>query len=404
MGRPPGPQWQPLGLDADPVPGDPPAIRAEAAHLASVARTSNGQIAAMRKIASDDTEVGLHAEKIRSAAHSLTGSLQAVSDRYVRVSAALSGWVADLEQAQSLSVRALNEAEAPYARLSQPAILPAGPGLTATQKQEIASYHSSVQRAQDQLDLAKALLARAVNLRDTQGAHYAAQINQASNDSLTDHESLWGDITSGFDHLVHAVSWEIRDTCTVLEVAATVAGIAAFVIAQFIPGLDVAVDALVLDAFLATGVAAGGRAALAMTGNGAWRVFAKSAYTSELLTDIAADGPRAAMLSKWAAQVGNGLGRDGQPGGRVRPEPGQRSGTSGLFQGHGQSRGVRRRGKQLRAAYLTRHQVHYPARRPESVRGIVENDARHRGYQCRSRGSQRYRRSGPGRGRVRLGR
>jgi hypothetical protein len=334
MGRPLGQQWQPLGLDADPVPGDPPAVRAEAAHLASVARTINGQIAAMRKIASDDTEVGLHAETIRSAANSLTGSLQAVSERYVRVSAALSGWVADLEQAQSLSIRALNEAEAPYARLSQSVILPAGPALTATQKQEIASYHTSVLRAQDQLDLAKVLLARAVNLRDTQGAHYAAQINQASNDSLTDHESLWGDITSGFDHLVHAVAWEIRDTCTVLEVAATVAGIAAFVIAQFIPGLDVAVDALVLGAFLATGAAAGGRAGLAMSGNGSWRDFAfdaialvsfgvgrvaglvakeavpaaeaaaKSAYTSELLTDIAVDGPRAAMLSKWAAQVG----------------------------------------------------------------------------------------------------
>src|ERR1035437_5857774 len=126
MGRPPGPQWQPLGPDAYPVPGDPPAIPAAAADLASVARTSNGQIAAMRKIASDDTEVGLHAEKIRSAAHSLTGSLQAVSDRYVRVSAALSGWAADLERAQSLPVRPLNGAEAPYAGPSQPAILPAG--------------------------------------------------------------------------------------------------------------------------------------------------------------------------------------------------------------------------------------------------------------------------------------
>jgi hypothetical protein len=333
MGRPLGPQWQPLGLDADPVPGDPPAIHAEAAHLASVARTINGQIAAIRKIASDDTEVGQHAEKIRSAAHSLTGSLQAASERYTRVSAALSGWVTELEQAQSLSIRALNEAEAPYARLSQPVTLPAGPTLTTAQQQEITAYHASVQRAQDQLDVAKALLARAVQLRDTQAANYAAKINQASNDSLTDHESLWGDITSGFDHLVHDVAWEIKDTCTVLEVAATVAGIAAFVIAQFIPGVDVAVDALVLGAFLATGVAVGGRAALAMSGDGSWRDFAfdavalvsfgvgraaglvareavpaaeaaaRSAYTSELLTDMAVDGPRAAMLSKWAAQV-----------------------------------------------------------------------------------------------------
>ena len=93
MGRPPGYQWQPLGLDADPVPGDPQAISAEAAHLLSVARTITGQIAAMRKIASDETEVGQHAEKIRSTAGSLAGSLQAVAIRYTKVSSALSGWV-----------------------------------------------------------------------------------------------------------------------------------------------------------------------------------------------------------------------------------------------------------------------------------------------------------------------
>jgi hypothetical protein len=334
MGRPPGYQWQPLGLDADPVPGDPQAISVEAAHLKAVASTITGQIAALRKIASDDTEVGQHAQKIHATAGNLAGSLQVVATRYTKVSSALSGWVPELEQAQSLSIRALNEAEAPYATLSRAVTLPSGPDLTAAQQQEIASYHTSVLRAQDQLDSAKALLTRATALRDTQGAYYAAKINQASNDSLTDHESLWGDITSGIDHLVGAVSWEIKDVSTVLEVAATVAGIAAFVIAQFIPGLDVAVDGLVLGAFLATGVAAGGRGMLALTHHGSWRDFAfdaialasfgvgrlaglvakdavpaaeaaaKSAYTSELLTDMANDGPRAAMLSKWAAQVG----------------------------------------------------------------------------------------------------
>jgi len=119
MGRPPGYQWQPLGLDADPVPGDPQAIRAEAAHLKQVASTINGQIAAMRKIASDNTETGQHAEKIRSTALDLAGSLQKVATRYTAVSSALSGWVPELEQAQALSIRALNQAEAPHATLTQ---------------------------------------------------------------------------------------------------------------------------------------------------------------------------------------------------------------------------------------------------------------------------------------------
>ena len=200
MGRPPGYQWQPLGLDADPVPGGPQAISAEAAHLAAVAKTVTGQIATLRRIASDNTEVGQHAEKIRAAALSLAGSLQAAATRYARVSSALTGWVPELEQAQALSIRALNEAESPYAKLNQAVMLPAGPDLTVTQKQEIADYHTSVQRAQDQLDVAKALLTRATTLRDTQAAYYAAKINQASNDSLTDHESFWDHLVGDIDH------------------------------------------------------------------------------------------------------------------------------------------------------------------------------------------------------------
>ena len=165
MGRPPGYQWQPLGLDTDPVPGDPQAISQEATHLASVGRMITGQIAALREIGSDNTEVGQHAEKIRAAALSLASSLQAVATRYAKVSSALSGWVPELEQAQSLSIRALNEAEAPYAKLHQTVTLPSGSNLTAAQKEEIAAYHASVQRAQDQLDAAMALLTRATTSR-----------------------------------------------------------------------------------------------------------------------------------------------------------------------------------------------------------------------------------------------
>jgi hypothetical protein len=257
MGRPPGYQWQPLGVDADPVPGDPQAIAAEAAHLKQVASTITGQIAAMRKIASENTETGQHAEKIRSAALDLAGSLQKVATRYAAVSSALSGWVPELEQAQALSIRALNEAEAPHATLTQAVILPSGPDLTAAQDQEIAGYHASLQRAQDQLVAAKTLLTRAVNLRDTKGAHYAAKINQASDDSLADHESLWGDIT----HAIASCAWIIKDACTVLEVAAAVLA----VIALFATGAG-----WLIAAFALTALALAGRTVLAATGNGSW--------------------------------------------------------------------------------------------------------------------------------------
>lgn len=116
MGRPSGYQWEPLGWDTDPVPGDPRVIEEEAKLLASVTQLDK-QITALRKIASDQTNVGHTPDKIRSAASGIVGSLEVVRDRYQRVSSALHGWVPELEHAQSMSLKALNQAEAPYTQL-----------------------------------------------------------------------------------------------------------------------------------------------------------------------------------------------------------------------------------------------------------------------------------------------
>jgi hypothetical protein len=268
MARPAGYQWRPLGLETDPVPGDPAAISQEAAHLASIARTIDGQIAAMRKIAGDNTEVGQHADKIRTTALSLAGTLQAVATRYAKVSSALSAWIPELEEAQALSIRALDQAEAPYARLNLAAVLPSGPGLTAAQKQEVADYKASMQRAQGQLDDAKAVLTRATTLRDIQGDYYASKITQASNDSLTDHDGWFSDVV-GFlenplgylDDAIRDWAWLLKDVCTVLEVVAAVLA----VIALFATGAG-----FLIAAFALTFAALLGRTVLAATGNGSW--------------------------------------------------------------------------------------------------------------------------------------
>lgn len=267
MARPPGHQWRPLGLDTDPVPGDPQAVLQEAAHLASLARGIAGQVTALQKIASDDTEVGEHAQKIRSTALSLVRSLRAVATRYDRVSAALTGWAGELEQAQALSIRALNQAEAPYAKLAQATAQPAAATLTAAQEAEASARRAWIQRAQGELADAEALLARATTLRDDQAAYFAAKISQASDDILTDHESFW-------DHF----AWVIKDVCTGLEVLATAATVAAFVLAQFVPGVDVVVDTLVAGAFVASLAATVGRFILADTHNGSWLDFGLDAF------------------------------------------------------------------------------------------------------------------------------
>jgi len=256
MGRPSGNQWQPLGWETDPVPGDPEVITQEARLLASVADQINGQIAALRKISSDQTNLGQTADAIRSSASDLVTTLQVVGDRYQRVSSALTGWVGELEQAQSMSIRALDQAEAPYAQLNQVVALPSGSNLTTAQQQGIQNYHAAMQRAQGAVDDAKALLNQAISLRDQQGSYYASKINAAANDALRD--SRWDKFKS----------W-VSDNATWLKTLAKALGDIVAVLALvclLIPGVDL----LLIAALALTAMLLVVHTMLAATGNGSW--------------------------------------------------------------------------------------------------------------------------------------
>jgi hypothetical protein len=255
MGRPAGSQWQPLGLDSDPVPGDPGQISQEAQHLAAVADQITSEVAMLRKIATTDDEVGKHADKLRSSAGSLADQLDKVVGRYQQVSSALTSWIPELEQAQSMSLQALDQAEGPYRQLNQSAALPSGQ-LNAQQKQQVADHQNAMRQAQGEIEAAIALLNRATSLRDAQGSHYAGIINQACDDGVKD--SWWDD----FENWVSQYAGIIKDICQVLEVIATVLA----VIALFIPGLDI----IVILGIAASALALIGRTMLAATGNGSW--------------------------------------------------------------------------------------------------------------------------------------
>jgi hypothetical protein len=284
MGRPAGYQWEPLGLDTDPVPGDPAVVSQDSSHLSSVASEIEGQVAALRRIAGSSENIGQTADKIRSAASEIVGELAEVATRYQKVAAALAGWGPELEQAQNWSLQALDEAEAPYAAMKNTPV-PAGVNvvtglsglpelnpfppqkLTSTQQQDFASYRSTLQRAQGELAAAQALLNRATSLRDDKANYYAGLINNASNDGLTD--SFW----DRFKSWVSQYAWLIKDICTVLEVVATILAI----VALFIPGVNI-VAALLWIGFALTATALVGRTMLAMTGNGSWFDVAMDAF------------------------------------------------------------------------------------------------------------------------------
>jgi type VII secretion system ESX-1 substrate len=272
VARPADWEWRPLGLDRDPVPGDPSRISDEAQHLNTVAAEISDQVAALRKMASADNLVGEYAEKLRSSAKDLADQLDKVAGRYQKVSSALSGWIPDLERAQLMSVQALDQAEGPYKQLNQTVALPAGPNLTAQQQQDVQKYHDAQRKAQDDLAAAQALLHRATSLRDSSGHHYAGVIRQACDDGVKD--SWW----DSFKNFIANWAWLLKDICTVLEVIATILAIVAFILSQ-LTGLGEILDLLILIAMIGTAVAAAGRLTLAATGNGSWADFAIDAIS-----------------------------------------------------------------------------------------------------------------------------
>jgi hypothetical protein len=259
VGRPPGYQWQPLGLDTDPVPGDPGRISQEAAHLAAVAKEISGQVAALHQMAAggaDGALKGQYADTIHSSAGDLADQLDKVVGRYQKVSSALNGWLPDLEQAQSMSLAALNEAEGPYQKLNQTVVLPGGSNLTAAQKQSVQTYDSAMKRAQGELDAAKALLGKATTLRDNSASYHAGVINRAIDDGVKD--SWWDQFKEWIDHY----AWLIKDICTVLEIAATVLAVLALIFTG--------VGWIILLGIALTAVALVGRSMLAAAGDGSW--------------------------------------------------------------------------------------------------------------------------------------
>jgi hypothetical protein len=259
VGRPPGYQWRPLGLDTDPVPGDPARVSEEAAHLAAVAKQISDQVAALRKIGAggvDAVLTGQYADKIHSSASDLADQLDKVVGRYQKVSSALNGWIPDLERAQAMSIQALNQAEGPYKQVNQAVVLPSGSNLTAQQKQDVQNYHNSMRQAQGALDAATALLNRATSLRDSSASYHAGLIGKAIDDAVKD--SWWDQFKEWVDHY----AWLIKDICTVLEIAAAVLAVLALIFTG--------VGWILLLGIGLTALALIGRSLLAATGNGSW--------------------------------------------------------------------------------------------------------------------------------------
>ena len=256
--------WWPLA-ESDPVPGDPQRISEQAAHLASTAQEISGQVARLRAIAAGQSaEQGLHAEKLKSASSDVAGGLEKVVGRYQKTSAALSGWVPELEYAQSQSLKALAQAQdaAARQRASQPVTRPAGYQETPQDRQDDQTRATALSQASSDLAAARQMLSNATSYRDQKGSETRHKIESAINDGVSDY---WWDKFKGF---ISKWAWFIGDVCTLLEIFAT----ALAFVCLFIPGLNF-IDALLWASFFLTLAASIGRGVLAATGSGSWLDF-----------------------------------------------------------------------------------------------------------------------------------
>ncbi len=260
MGRPY--DWSPLGLAADPVPGDPGAIAGESGQLAQTAQQLHAQISLLSKIGSDATLKGHYAGTIRAHAQQLAQDLGKVATRYEKVAGAVQTWSGDLEHAQSLSLTALRMADGPHAQLQKLQPPQAPPGTpTARQEQQLAqdqqSYQAVLSNAEGELAAAQRILNEATGHRDTAGRRAAGRIRGASHDKLAD--SWW----DSFKESISAVAGHLKLVAQILGWIATAAALAAAIFSgAALVFLLIAAGLLLTELFI--------HVILAATGNGSW--------------------------------------------------------------------------------------------------------------------------------------
>jgi hypothetical protein len=255
--------WSPLGLDSDPVPGNPEAVAAESRRLGQTVGELRAQIAMLQQISGDTTLKGQYAGTLRAHAQQLSQDLGKVATRYEKVAEATGEWSGNLAQAQAMSLTALRMAEGPYEqlmRLQAPQQPPSSASSSA--KQQYAAdqqqYQNAESSAQAAIQAAQHLLGEATGNRDTAGARTAQKISDASHDSLTD--SFWDQ----FKQEIASIAGHLKLVATIIGYLATICAILAVVLT----GPLALVFLLIAGGLLLTEL--GIHTLLAATGNGSW--------------------------------------------------------------------------------------------------------------------------------------
>jgi hypothetical protein len=160
--------WSALGEPADPLPGDPEAVRMLAARLRATASAIAGTAGLLRRISADDGWKARAAGPFRDRSRQVAGAIERVLDRYAAATRALEEYHpvlrdcqrrADAALADARSARAADRVAARWAGPAGP-VGPAGSGVPGVASRDLADARRRLDRAIADRDEA-ALAARA---------------------------------------------------------------------------------------------------------------------------------------------------------------------------------------------------------------------------------------------------
>ncbi|MEV1157637.1 hypothetical protein AB0J27_19785 [Micromonospora chokoriensis] len=275
MTRPGDAEWSVLQVDSDPVPGDPESfdeITRAYQELSTTTREAHDLLASGGQV---QLGQGKAMEAFRDLIGKLPGRLDRMANSYAAAADAYVRYLPSLEEAQAMSLRALDQARQASGdqAAAQAAVASAQAAITAlggdpaadqAAKDKASDDDAAAQNraadAQQALDQAKALLGQATALRD-QAARTAAQtLRGLAKDAPQ--RSLWEKIVEAFQAFIDFLRSTVIQWITLILDALSV--IASFIFPPlgqaigFLSGaIDLAAAALTGDP-AAIGLAAGG--------------------------------------------------------------------------------------------------------------------------------------------------
>ncbi|MEV4199607.1 hypothetical protein [Micromonospora globbae] len=330
MTRPGDAEWSVLQLDSDPVPGDPESFEEITRAYQELARTTREAHDLLASGGQIDVGQGKAMAAFRELIGKLPGRLDAMAHSYAAAADAYLRYLPSLEEAQTMSLRALDQARqaagdqgAAQAALSsaQAALTALGGDAQAAEAakdraaDDVTAAQNRADEARQALDQAKALLGQATALRDQAARTAAETLRQLAKDAPQ--RSLWEKIAEAFHAFVEFLrSTVIEWITTVLDVLSAIASFIFPPLGEAIGLLSGAIDlagALLGGDPAEIGLAAGGMAlGLVPGGRIAARLMKFALKGGKALPGTVADGIRDSTRKLDGTRGVDGAGKVGE--------------------------------------------------------------------------------------------